>query len=182
MLDVAIVVEGYPALQHVEELHLPRSDDDLVGLHASGSRPERGDHGPDLPLAESRPQHMPFLRGAVKGPHRVLALPAHVEPAIGGGLEELADGHAESAGQLAQGGQRRREPPRLDLRDHGRRQPRLLRKLSLLEAALASERLDPRAEGCHGPAISRRARATKTRIIFLRYGCVRSALSSGVPG
>src|SRR5438093_8045810 len=148
-LDVAIVVEGYPALQHVEELHLPRGDDDLVGLDAFGSRSERGDDGADLPLEESRPQHMPFLRGAVEGHHRVLTLPAHVEPTIGGGLEELADRDAESAGQLAQGGQRRGEPRRLDLRDHGWRQPRLLRELSLLEAALASERLDARAEGSH---------------------------------
>src|SRR5512146_2754659 len=33
MLHVAIVVEGDLALEHVEELHLPRIDDDLVGLH-----------------------------------------------------------------------------------------------------------------------------------------------------
>src|SRR6266850_2773171 len=185
---VAVVLQGHLALDDVEELHLPRLDDHLVRLHAPRPRPERGHHRPDLTLEEPRPQHVPLLGGPVEGDHRVVGLPAYQEPPRRGRLEEGADGHAESGGQLAEGGERRGQAPRLDLRQHARGEAGLLGELTLLQRPLGAEGLDPLAEGGHAsassgrPASRRSARATYTRTIFFRYGCVRSVLSSGLAG
>src|SRR5437879_11550914 len=79
---------------------------------------------------------------------------------------------------LAQRVERGREPARFDLRHHARRQLRLLGELALLELALVAEGSDAIAERGHAdsvesppsssPASERSARATNTRVIFLR--------------
>src|SRR5262245_52818671 len=49
---VAIVVERHPALEHVEQLHLPGLDDDLVRVDPARLRPKRRDDRPDLALEQ----------------------------------------------------------------------------------------------------------------------------------
>src|SRR5712691_3604617 len=182
LMALAMVMEGDLAFENVKKLHLAGIDDDLVRLDALGARAERRDDRPDLALEEPGPEHVPLLRGAVEGDDGVLALAADVEPSVPSRLEERRDGHPEGGGQLAEGGQGRREPARLDLGHHARRHARFLGELALLEPALRAQRLDPSAQRSHRPASPFSARATNTRVIFFRYGCVRSVLSSGLEG
>src|SRR5262249_33796416 len=78
----------------------------------------------------------------------------------------------------------------LDLRQHARREPGLLGELALLELPLGSQPFDSLPQAAHAgtapssgsPASRRSARATNTRVIFFRYGWVRSVLSSGFDG
>src|SRR5712692_3533101 len=138
LLGLAIVMAGDLAFEDVNKLHLARIDDDLVRLDALGAWAERRDDRADLALEEPGAQHVPLLGGAIEGHDGILALPADVEPPVPGCLEERGDGHAEGAGQLAEGGQGRREPTRFDLGHHARRHPRLLGELALLEPALGA--------------------------------------------
>ena len=169
-------------------------------LRASSVETDRA----DLALEEPGAEHRPALRRAVEGDDRIVLLARDVDRPGGLPVEERGDRHAERARDLAERVQRRREPPRLDLRHHARRHVRLLGELALLELALHAERLDALAERRHGPdgpwpsndcvassdtrslagmpAMRRSARATNTRVIFLRYGCVKSVLSSGLDG
>src|SRR5262249_47596031 len=182
LLGLAIVMESDLALEHVEELHLPGIDDDLVRFDALGPGLERRHDRADLALEEPGPEDVPLLRRAVERYHRVLALSGHVEPPVGPLLEERADRHSQRGGELAESRQRRRQSSRFDLGHHARRHAGLLRELALLETALRPQALDARAQGGHGVASRRSARATKTRLIFFRYGCVKSGLSSGLDG
>src|SRR5262249_10699352 len=109
----------------------------------------RRDDRADLTLEEPGAEHVPAFARTVERDHGILALAAHVETAVGRGLEEGTDRHAESGREFTQRWQRWREPPRLDLRDHWRRQPCFLGELPLLAAALASESLDPRPQRGH---------------------------------
>src|SRR3990172_3469472 len=189
---VTVIVKGDRPLDHVEELHLAGLDDHLFRLDPPALPADRGHDRADLPLKEPRPEHVPFLGGAVEGHHGIVALPAHMDPAVGSGLEERGDGDAEGRRQLAEGMERRRQPTGLDLRHHAGRQVRLLGELALLEATLQPQGLEALAHrhatssslrGLSGrPARRRRARVTKTFVIFLRYGCVRSVLSRGLDG
>src|SRR3989338_3632153 len=190
---VAVVVEPHLAREHVEQLQLARLDDHLLRRHAPRARAERGHDRADLALEQPRPQHRPPLGRAVEGDDRVVGLARHDDAALGLAVEERRDRHAEGGRDPAERVERRRQAPRLDLRHHARRQLRLLRQLALLEPALAPQGLDARAERRHAtsaavrppaprPPIARRARATNTRVTFLRYGWVKSVLSSGLDG
>src|SRR5713226_1718967 len=132
-LGLAIVMEGDLAFEDVKQLHLAGIDDDLVRLDALGARAKSRDDRADLALEEPGAQHVPLLRGAVEGYDGILALAADMETSVPGRLEERGDGHAEGGGQLAEGGQGRREPTRFDLGHHARRHARLLGELALLE-------------------------------------------------
>src|SRR5207249_7612 len=94
-------------------------------------------------------------------------------------VDQGADRHAERRRDPAERMERRREPPRLDLRHHARREVRLLRELALLQLALGAQALDAPAERGHAtsaagspagasPARDASARATNTRVIFFR--------------
>src|SRR2546425_4538408 len=189
---VAVVVECDLALEHVEELHLPGLDDDLLGREAARFRTERRDHRADLPLEEARAEDRPTLRGAVERHDRIVTLVRDDDAACRLAVEERRDRHTERGGDLAEGVERGREPPGLDLRDHARGKAGLLGELPLLQLALAPEAFDALAERRHAtssdvapswrPAIAAIARATNTRVTFLRYGCVKSVLSRGFAG
>src|SRR5262245_3237839 len=73
-MAVAVVVENHRAVEHVEELHLPRFDDDLVGGDPAGARAQRRHHAPHLALEETGPQDSPALRRAIEPALRVVAL------------------------------------------------------------------------------------------------------------
>src|SRR6267378_3965497 len=193
------------AVQHVEELHLAGLDHHALRRHALAASIERGDDRADLALEEPRAQHAPALRGAVERDDRVVLLAAHLDAARGLAGEERRDRHAEGGRDAPQRVQRRREPTRLDLRHHARREVGLLRQLPLLQVALEPQRLDPLAQRHHvegggpenpgrpskpskdegptsRPASRASARATYTRTRRFRYGCVKSVLSSGFAG
>src|SRR5512145_1190848 len=191
-LPLAVVAQAHGAVQHVEELHLAGLDDHLVGGDAARAGIERRDDRADLALEEPGAEHRPLLRGAVEGHDRAVLPARHVDAAGRRAVEQRGDRHAQGARDPAQRVERRRQPSRFDLRHHAGRQLRLLRELPLLQLALPPQRLDPLAERGHAgssrvtgvsrPAIRASARATYTRVTFLRYGCVRSVLSSGRAG
>src|SRR5262249_4503250 len=194
-LPVAVVVQRHRAVEHVEELHLTGLDDHALRRHALGARIERGHHRADLALEQTRAEHAPALGGAVEGDHGVVFLAAHLDATAGVPIEQRGDRHTERSGEPAEGVQRRRQASRLDRAPHAGGQARLLGDLALLQAALEPQRLDPRAERAHGspplsndmgpasrPASRASARATYTRTSRLRYGCVKSVLSSGFAG
>src|SRR5213594_3143208 len=176
---VAGVVQGDLAVDHVEELHLAALDDDLLGRDPALLGPERRDDRADLALEEPGAQHRPALRRAVEADDGVVLPAGHHDRAGGLAVEERADRHAERRRDPAQRVERRREPPRLDLRHHARREVRLLRELPLLQLALGAQALDALAERGHAtssagqpagasPARDASARATNTRVIFFR--------------
>src|SRR4030095_8781440 len=190
---ITVVVQRDLAFEHVEELHLSGLDDDLLGGEAAGLRAEGRDHRADLALEESRPEDGPSLRRPVEGHHRIVALAGDDDAALGLAIEERSDRHAERRGDLAEGVERGRETPRLDLRDHARGEVCFLGELALLKLALGSEQSDTLAQRRHAtssdagpfpasPAMAVSARATNTRVTRLRYGCVKSVLSSGLAG
>ena len=175
---LAIVVERDLALDHVEELHLSGLDDHLVGLDTLAARAERGDHRADLALEEPGAQHVPLAprcRRRTPPGSRASGSRAAARSAPPRRARRWARrARPPACPRVWSDG---REPSRLDLRDHAGREPGLLRELALLELALGAQRLDPLAERRHAPAAprapgrpaSRRsARATKTRVIFLR--------------
>src|SRR4029450_6974803 len=86
-VGAAIVVQGDLAFEDVEQLHLARIEDDLLGLHALGAGTEGPHHGADLALEQAGPEHVPLLGAAVERDHRVVALPRHVAPPLGRLLE-----------------------------------------------------------------------------------------------
>src|SRR2546422_3639710 len=146
---VAGVVQGDLAVDHVEELHLAALDDDLLGRDPALLGPERRDDRADLALEEPGAQHRPALRRAVEADDGVVLPAGHHDRAGGLAVEERADRHAERRRDPAQRVERRREPPRLDLRHHARREVRLLRELPLLQLALGAQALDALAERSH---------------------------------
>ena len=150
--------ERHLALDDVEELHLPGLDDHLVGLDAPRPRPERG-HRPPGSYPGRAPPPARATSPTSRRRRRPGSRPCGVtwrRPA-GGRLEERADRDPERAGQLAEGRQRRGEPPRLDLRHHAGREAGLLGELALLQRPLGPEGLDPLAE--RGHALRRALRA-----------------------
>ena len=127
---VAAVLQGYLALDHVEELHLPGLDDDLVRLRAARPRPERGHRRPDTyPGRAPPPDACQLLGGAVeRTPAGWSAFRLSQEPPGRGRLEE--------ARRWTRPGRRRALPSvaaatgsgahRLDLRQHARGEAGLL--------------------------------------------------------
>src|SRR5881409_3853506 len=178
-VTVAVVVQGDFASDHVEQLHLTGFDDDLLGRDPALPGPERRDDRADLALEEPGTQHRPALRRAVEADDGIVLPAGHDDRAGGLAVEQGADRHAERRRDPAERMERRREPPRLDLRHHARREVRLLRELALLQLALGAQALDALAERGHAtsaagspagasPARDASARATNTRVIFFR--------------
>src|SRR5881628_2182619 len=168
---VAGVVQGDLAVDHVEELHLAALDDDLLGRDPALLGPERRDDRADLALEEPGAQHRPALRRAVEADDGVVLPAGHHDRAGGLAVEERADRHAERRRDPAQRVERRREPPRLDLGHHARREVRLLRELALLQLALGARGHATSSAGQPAgasPARDASARATNTRVIFFR--------------
>src|SRR5215470_15501938 len=78
-----VVSEPHLPLHHVEELHLPRLQDHLVGLHALAARTERRDDRADLTVKEPGAEHVPLLGCPVERYDRIVLLPAHVQSTVG---------------------------------------------------------------------------------------------------
>src|SRR5216117_1211377 len=178
-VTVAVIVQGDLAVDHVEELHLTGFDDDLLGRDPALPEPERRDDRADLALEDPGSQHRPALRRAVEADDGIVLPAGHDDRAGGLAVEQGADRHAERRRDPAERMERRREPPRLDLRHHARREVRLLRELALLQLARGAQALDAPAERGHAtsaagspagasPARDASARATNTRVIFFR--------------
>src|SRR5262245_23815892 len=189
-MGLPVVTEHHLALHDIEELHLARLQDHLVGLHTLAARTERRDHRADLTVKEPRAEHVPPLGCAVERHDRIVRLSAHVQSPVRRRLEERPDRHTEGGCDLSERVKGRSQSTGLDLRDHARRQARLLGEMALLELTLGPESLDPLSEARHvsdelsdgSPANPLNARLTNTRVIFFRYVWVRSVLSSGLDG
>src|SRR5207249_3039562 len=158
-VTVAVIVQGDLAVDHVEELHLTGFDDDLLGRDPALPGPERRDDRADLALEEPGAQHRPALRRAVEADDGIVLPAGHDDRAGGLAVEQGADRHAERRRDPAERMERRREPPRLDLRHHARREVRLLRELALLQLALGAQALDAPA-----PTTIRASRTTSPSI------------------
>src|SRR5262245_337404 len=178
-MAIAVVLECDLALQHVEELQLTRLDDDLLGREAARLRAERRDDRANLALEEPGAEDGPALRGAVERHDRVVALVRDDDAAVRLAVEQGRDRHAERRRDLAERVERGRKPALLDLRNHAGRETRLLGELTLLQLTLAAQALDALTECGHAtssdagprspsPATAATARATKTRVTFLR--------------
>ena len=156
---IAVVLERHLALDDVEELHLPRLDDHLVGLTPRDRGPSVDITARILPWKSPAPNTCHFSDDAVEGDHRVVGLAASRAAARSGPARRASRSSTPRAPrQLAEGRQRRGEAPGLDLRQHARAEARLLGELALLQRPLGPEGLDPLAERGHASAHRRAGR------------------------
>src|SRR5438093_3254998 len=102
-MTLAVVVQRHLAVEHVEELHLPRLDHEIVGGCAARSRGQRRDHRADLAVEQPGAEDAPALGGAVERHDRIVLLPRHVNASRRLGIEQARDRHAERPRDLAAG-------------------------------------------------------------------------------